>query len=191
MTSDWKKFVVKSKNLLPIRQGRRGIFNYGQTHLGLRINVVNTDGPEQFVKANMRLFATGTTSRDEGYFYWALLKLIGPEREPGKNGLVWYYQSKVGQNSGSAVVDFVIEGVGPNPQIGIRIVTPHFHINAGARKRASDFEQQFYLLDNNMLVVDVFSQNYINDPTGRAVLKAAAAAIEGRPDFGPNHRRWK
>lgn len=181
MPNDWKKFVVKDKDPSAAPTGRRGLFNYGPNALGLRRNIIPADGPDEFVKRNAGLFATGTTSRDEGYFYWGLLKKIGPEREPGINGRVWYYQSKVGQAAGSAIVDFVIEGV-DGPDLGIRIVTVHFHEQAGARKRASDFEQQFFLLDNRMDIVDKKSSRYINDPTGRAVIKSVLEAMNGQSD---------
>jgi hypothetical protein len=158
----------------------------------MRLNITPGSGPERFVKDNPQLFATPQTSRDEGYAYWALLKLIGEPGVTGRNGMVWYYQSKVGGGiPGSAVVDFVIETAGPNPLIGIRIVTSFFHSEAGPHKRASDLQQIFNLLNQDIMVIDVFSQNYINDKTGRAVLKSMSRAINGQEDFGPAHRRWK
>lgn len=193
MPSDWKKFVQPQKDpALPPRRAR-GLFRYGQEILGLRLNITPGTGPEQFVRDNPQLFATPSTSRDEGYAYWALLKHIGPPGLPGKNGMVWYYQSKVGGGNlpGSAVVDFVIEMFGPNPLIGCRIVTPYFHIQGGPHKRASDLEQIYNLLKQDMMVIDVFSENYIYDQTGRAVLKSMSRVINGQEDFGPAHRRWR
>jgi hypothetical protein len=194
MPSDWKKFVNPQKDDTKPPQKMRGIYRYGQEILGLRLVVVPEEGPEAFVRSNPQLFATASTSRDEGYAYWALLKLIGEPREVGRNGMVWYYQSKVGGASnlpGGAIVDFVIETNGPNPLIGIRVVTPHFHLNAGAGKRATDLEQALALVNQDMMVVDVFSQNYIYDKSGKAVIKSMSRAINGMEDFGPAHRRWK
>lgn len=191
---DWKKFVKPKKaNLLPPRM-RRNLVVYGFEELGLNRVVTLGGGPEVFVRNNPGLFATGTTSRDEGYFYWALLQLIGLPGEPGINGMVWYYQSKVsGGNTraGGAIVDFVVEGVGPNNDIGIRIVTPYFHIQAGPLQRATDFEQEAFLLDQGIDVIDVYSANYIFDRTGKAVLRSARNALIANPDFGPLHRRWR
>lgn len=192
--ANWKSFVRQEKNRINPPRRRRGLFLYGFKELQLQRTVLTRGGPEEFVRANARLFATGTTSRDEGYFYWALMKLIGPPGEPGINGLVWYYQSKVRGGSnipGGAVVDFVVVGVGPNNDVGIRIVTPYFHIQAGPYKRATDFEQEAFLLDQGIDVVDVYSQNYIFDKSGRAVIRAARNAIISNPDFGPLHRQWR
>jgi hypothetical protein len=194
MPSDWKKFVTPEADPYRVPPRRRGLFYFGPRELGLRLNVDPAWGPEEFVKNNPQLFATGTTSRDEGYAYWALLKIIGEPEEIGKNGLIWYYQSKVGGGSnlpGGAIVDFVIDSVGPNPLKGIRVVTPHFHTETDPYKRASDEEQIFNLMNQNMLVVDVFSQNYIFDKTGRAVIKVMKNAINEQSDFGPNIRRWR
>ena len=193
MPSDWKKFVHPQKDPDKPPRRARGIFRYGPEILGLRLNVVPGDGPEDFVRKNPQLFATPSTSRDEGYAYWALLKLIGPPAQPGKNGMVWYYQSKIGGGNlpGSAIVDFVVEVFGPNPLIGIRIVTPYFHLEGGPHKRASDLEQISNLLNQRMMVIDVFSQNYIYDKSGKAVLKSMHRAINGMEDFGPAHRRWE
>lgn len=164
------------------------MYSYGPNVLGMRQNITLGGGPDEFVQNNPQLFARGSTSRDEGYFYWALTKVEGPEGEPGKTGRTWYYQSKVGGGMtqiGGAVVDFIIVGTGLMDDLGIRIVTPYFHTNAGPFKRASDFEQQFTLLANDILVVDVHSRNYIGDKTGKAAIVSAEKALEARPDYSP------
>jgi hypothetical protein len=190
MTS-WKVFVHPPDAALKLQRGRTGIIRYGPSYLGLRYEIHPSDGPEQFVQSNPQLFATGTTSRDEGYGFWALLKLIGPEGgEIGKNGMAWYYQSKTGEKgSAFATVDFVIEIL--RKTIGIRVVTPWFHIQAGPAQRAFDEEQVYFLISQGMSVVDVYSQNYINDDTGRAALKVYSQAISDAPDLLPIARHWR
>jgi hypothetical protein len=170
-SESWRKYVVPTPERLTPKRHRGSIVNYGPMELGLREEVVYEGGPDEFIANNPQLFATGTTSSHEGYAYWALLKIIGEPGVPGKNGLVWYYQSKVGGGSnraGGAVVDFMVEGALPSRDIGIRIVTPFFHD----------------------LVVDVNSRNYITDHTGVAAIQAMTKAIEGRPDYNPLFRRW-
>ncbi len=189
----WRSFLVPEPEDLKPRRHRRSIYNYGPEELGMRENVVVEGGPEQFVRSNPQLFATGTTSSHEGYAYWALLKIIGNEGEVGRNGLTWYYQSEVrgGTNrAGGAIVDFVVEGALPDRDIGIRIVTPFFHDKAGAFKRGEDFEQQFFLLDQDIFVVDVNSRDYINDPTGKAAISAMTKAIDARPGYNILFRHW-
>lgn len=187
----WERYIVPSPERLIPKRHRGSIISYGPEELRLRETVVYEGGPEEFVKNNPQLFATGTTSRHEGYAYWALLHIIGKEREIGTNGLVWYYQSKVAGGShraGGSVVDFVVEGALPTLDIGIRVVTPFYHDEAGAFKRATDAEQVYGLLDNDIFVVDVHSNNYINDPKGAAVIKIMSDAIEGRGDVNPLFR---
>lgn len=191
MSDDWRKYrVPEAEDLRPPRRRAR-LYSFGPNELHLRETVILEGGPDEFVRNNPQLFATGTTSRHEGYAYWALLKIIGPEGMPGKNGMVWYYQSKVGGGShrpGGATVDFVVEGTGRNADLGIRIVTPFYHSQAGAGVRAFDEEQRFMLLDNDIFAVDVFSKSYINDNTGRAAIVTMARALESTPDYGPNFR---
>ncbi len=186
---NWRQFVhAKDPRLVP--PGRIGLINYGPQELGLRREVIEEDGPEAFVQSNPGLFATGSTSRDEGYGYWVLLKYIGKERETGKNGMIWYYQSKTGEKGGAfATLDFVVENGART--IGIRVVTPWFHIQAGPSKRAFDMEQIAFLTGQGVDVVDVYSQNYVNDPTGRAAMKTFINAVSDVPDRLPLDRHWR
>jgi hypothetical protein len=172
---DWTKFIVNTPEHLIAPKRRKSLRYYGPEQLNLRKSVVFANGPEEFVQNNPHLFATGTTSRHEGYFYWGLFKRIGREGEPGKQGRTWFYQSKVGGGSnrpGGSIVDFIIEGVGPNPDLGVRIVTPYFHGQIGPYKRATDFEQSISLLDQDILAIDIDSRDYVGDPDGSAVLYA-------------------
>jgi hypothetical protein len=159
----------------------------------MRENIIPAGSPEEFVNSNPQLFATGTTSRDEGYAYWALLKLIGNPGEIGKNGLIWYYQSKVEGGTGragGAVVDFIVVGALPSMDLGIRVVTAHFHDKAGAFKRGSDIEQVFGLLDNDIFTVDINSRDYINDQKGVAVKRVMENALQARPGYNTLFRHW-
>src|SRR5688500_7152664 len=109
MSEDWRAYVVPTRDRLTPKRHKGSLVSYGPDELHLRETEDYEGGPDSFVQSRPDLFATGTTSRDEGYFYWALLKTIGKEREIGKNGMTWYYQSKVGGGSnraGGAVVDF-------------------------------------------------------------------------------------
>ena len=190
----WRKFLVPEANSLNPPRRRQSLRSFGPRELGLRERIVYTGGPEEFVKNNPHLFATGNTSRDEGYAYWALVQIIGKEGEIGKNGLRWFYQSKIGGGSnrpGGAVVDFIIEGFGRNRDIGIRIVTSYRHTQAGSFKRATDFEQQFALLDNDIDIVDVESKNYLGDKTGRAAIVSMTRAIERQADFSSMYIRFQ
>jgi hypothetical protein len=188
---EWRKYLVPEKERLLPKRRRGNIFTYGPEELGLRENVVYLDGPDAFVRANPQLFATGTTSAHEGYAYWALLKLIGLEGEPGRNGLTWWYQSKVGggtNRAGGAVIDFLIEGTNNSMDLGVRIVTPYHHELQGAAVRAFDFEQGFRLLNSDVFVVDVRSKFYMNDKSGQTVIRVMNRAIQNTPDFSPYHR---
>lgn len=193
MSESWRSFIIPEPEPLKPRRQRGNLINYGPDELRMRENVIPEGGPEEFVLNNPQLFATGTTSSDEGFAYWALLHIIGPEGTIGTTGLVWYYQSKVGGGSnrpGGAIVDFIVEGALPNWDIGIRIVTPFFHDNAGAFKRGTDAEQVYSLLDNGIFVVDVNSRDYINDPKGIAAIRVMSKAIETRPGYNILFRHW-
>lgn len=154
----------------------------------MRENITNENSPEEFVNSNPGLFKTGTTSRDEGYFYWALLRLIGEEGKPGKQGLTWFYQSKVAGGStqaGGSVVDFIVSGATQGFDLGMRIVTKRFHNQAGPLKQAIDELQRSTLLDSDIFPIDVQSSDYIFDDTGAAVLRVAQDAIQMTPGRSP------
>lgn len=190
---DWRKFLVPEKEPLKPPRRRGKIIGYGPAELHLRENVIPAYGPEAFVLNNPQLFATGSTSRDEGYAYWALLKIIGPERVMGEMGMTWYYQSKVSGGAtkkGGSIIDFLVEKSGPGDDLGIRIVTPYRHTQAGPLKVAQDFEQTFSLVDNDIFAVDVYSRNYINDKTGRTVILTMKRALESQPDYSPIYHRF-
>jgi hypothetical protein len=183
-TNDWRKFLVPEKELLIPPRMPSGIYSYGPEELHLRENIIIGGGPEEFVKNNTQLFATSSTSNYEGYAYWALLKIIGEEGQPGKNGAIWYYQSKVAPNgrAGSAIVDFVVEGILIGWDIGIRI-TSYFHTDLGSAKSAFDFDQAVFLLDQGIYPVDADGERIISDDTGTAAIIVMQESIDVQPDL--------
>lgn len=190
--SDWRKFYQPSPELSGSRK-RVDIYSFGPKELFLRGDIDYQGGPEEFVQNNPNLFKTGTTSRDEGYFYWGCLKEIGREREPGKQGITWLYQSKVAggtTQAGGSVVDFRFSGAMQGYDIGVRIVTKRFHLQAGPLKQAVDELQRYTMLDAGLYAVDVQSSDYINDRTGRAVIRAVHDAITLTPGLSPIYAKF-
>jgi hypothetical protein len=157
------------------------LISYGPSILGLRSGAQQQGGPEAFYEANLALFATGTTSRDEAFFAWALDQLLGPEGRQGG----WIYQSNLKRTAG-AVVDFRIIRQGGLPDLGIRIQSEFFHENMGTFKQAYDVEQIYALeASGDLEVYDVWSQWYIDDLTGQAVLAVARDALAGVHRLSP------
>lgn len=189
---DWRKFLVPEKDVLPLPRMHRGLASYGPDELHLRETIVYDGGPDSFVKNNPQLFATSSTSRDEGYFYWGLVKKIGKEDEYGKNGLRWQYQVKMrgaAGGPGGAIVDFVISGTIHGLDLGVRIQTPFYHTGAGPLKKGEDFEQSYTIMDSGLFPVDIYSIDYISDPTGRAVLNTVDQTLLAQPNYSPIFRQ--
>lgn len=188
MARDWKKFYHPAPGLSADKTPRVDIYSFGPKELFLREDIDYEGGPETFVNNNPQLFKTSSTSKDEGFFYWGCVKVIGRENEPGKMGLRWTYQSKVGGGStrpGGAIVDFLIFGVLQGYDLGVRIVTKRFHNQAGPFKQATDEAQRFSLTDQGIYAIDVQSKDYINDKTGRAAIRAVEDAISLTPGLSP------
>lgn len=185
---DWKKFYHPLPTLSEDRTPRVNVYSFGPSELHLGEEIIYEGGPEEFVRKNPQLFRTGTTSRDEGFFYWGLWKVIGKENVPGNMGISWTYQSKVGGGSttpGGAVVDFIIRGVMQGYDLGVRIVTKRFHNQAGPLKQATDEAQRFSLLENGVYALDIQSKDYIFDKTGRAAIRAVNDALTLTPGLSP------
>ena len=176
--TDWHQFYrpVKSAHNVP-KQGRLG---YGPEELGGRLTVIPLGSAEEFVQGNSALFSRPSTSREEGYFYWGCLHEIGPV------GQGWAYQRQVrnaGARVGQATIDFVIES---RPRdLAVRIVTPYFHLEADPEQTVADAEQLIILEDDGYEVVDVFSQMYMDDPSGRAARRAVRMVIAKEPMLVP------
>ncbi len=129
-------------------------------------------------------FLRGINSRDEWWFYWALARVTGQPKDPRKPPFQgapdgsWTYQGMIGggYQLGGANPDFEV----PAQRIVIRIQTPRYHIQAGAEKVASDREQKVVLTGQGYTVIDVFSTQYLNDPSGQAACRLARDALQGK-----------
>jgi hypothetical protein len=180
----WTKFYHPKKDPAPPRMS---IIPYGPEGLHLRDEVINISGPRAFVLNNQGLFHTSSTTADEGFFYWGLLEIRGPEGYVGG----WRYQSGVqpgGQKVGGATIDFVIDVPDGRP-IACRVVTP-FHeggfVFAGPEKEASDELQQFTLEEQGYDVIDAYSKLWMGDESGAAVKRIVQRVIDKDPTFNPN-----
>lgn len=179
--ASWTAFYHPAKS--PFEVPNHTIIGWGPAHLGLRDDPEIQYGPSAFTKAHPELFATGTTSADEGWFYWALLQpdVRGPEGTEGG----WQYQKRTGYTKiGGATVDFVIYVSEGNP-IACRIQTPYFHEEFGPEKTAGDRDQIGMLQDAGYDVIDAFSRLYMGDPSGLAVKNMAKRVINKDPGLVP------
>ncbi len=157
----------------------------------LRRPPVSSRGPRVFRKPAQHFggpgepppgFVTATTSKDEWKIYWALMRILDPERDPRQppffGGKDWAYQSsELGtftRSLGSAVVDFLITL--SYPFIVLRIQTPRYHILTDSRKQAYD-ALQLSQLSNKFLVVDIYSQDFLADESGAAAIVVVKEAL--------------
>lgn len=130
-----------------------------------------------------RGFVTATTSAEEWIVYWALAKVFNdppdPREPPYWGGYNWGYQiAEQGgrQSAGGAVVDYVVYTL--TDVIGLRLQTDHFHLNASNAIQSYDARQKINLArSGGMIVVDLFSQDLIEDPTGSAAIQVVKDAI--------------
>lgn len=138
-------------------------------------------------------FVSATTSAEEwGGLYHPLAIIFNDPPDPrkppywgGTTG-VWEYQSmQLGGRSrpGGAVVDAVVyTATGP---IGLRLVTEYWHYGKGSRVQANDAQQILNLQRSGyMQMVDIFSQDVIEDASGATAIQVIKDAIGGiqRPD---------
>lgn len=125
---------------------------------------------------------------DEWYFYFGMAKALNDPPDyrtpPGNRfygGVDWGYQIPVGgayvRAPGSAVPDFVSYGTRGLHRVAIRIVTPYFHEGKGAQVQGYDQLQLMDIERNGYTVIDVFSSDYMRDPTGAAAVIAAKQAV--------------
>lgn len=151
--------------------------SYGPAVLGLQRLPPQESGPGDPPPD----FIGGTNSLSEWMFYWACLKVLGPE------GDRWDYQSsQLGgrQQQGGAVVDFVIkQNVGR--RVGVRIQTYRFHFNVDAFKQAGDVAQLLALSSPDFIVIDVFEDQFIHDPTGQSAINLVVEVINERQRMNP------
>jgi hypothetical protein len=108
----------------------------------------------------------GNTSLDEWFVHEALQKIKGPER---LGSWQWQFPALGGRKiPGGAVIDFAILDV--SPRIAFRIQTPRYHYATDEARKQYDRAQKAALTDNGWFVVDLWSEYFINDLSGRAVL---------------------
>lgn len=127
-------------------------------------------------------FLYAKNSVTEWMVYRALAVIFNNPEDPGTGPYLggwpdWTYQSGQGQGAGSAVVDFVVYRPGfGGRNTGLRVVTEYFHIFTSAMKQYTD-EMQKENLERTMDIVDLWDQDFLNDPSGQAVIKVVKAAI--------------
>src|SRR5690606_14685577 len=127
-----------------------------------------------FVEDNPGLFATSSTSEEEGGFYYGCLRELGPHGEEGG----WTYQRQVrpvGARVGSATIDFVID-VQPRP-LAVRMQTPYFHAALGPVARVFRDDRFMALADAGYNVIDVPSEVYLYDEEGMAVRRMVRRVV--------------
>ena len=133
-------------------------------------------------------FVTAKTSATEWQPYWGLARITGyPKPEhvrsyPFMGGPpYWTYQAFADAGSDRQTnIDFVIWGWGDATPIAIRIQTEFFHNFASIDTQIYDITQRDRL-ENGFEVIDLYDFDYMNDPTGKAVivlLKDAMGLIE-------------
>jgi hypothetical protein len=134
-------------------------------------------------------FITAHTSKDEWIIYWALAKVTKDPRDPRippfTGGANWEYQKAIdgGRIVGGQVVDFVY--VQPDSKtLGLRIQTEHWHIMTTAAKQQQDFLLKVSQRAVDQ-IVDIFSQDYLGDASGKAACAVVADAIKGNQSYSP------
>lgn len=130
-------------------------------------------------------FVTATTSATEWMVYWALSKIfnnpLDPRQPPYEGGWPdWTFQDPYNggrREPGGSVIDFIVynPGRGRN-QLALRIVTEYWHLYTSGRKQATD-QMQKETLSAGMDVVDLYDFDFVNDPTGQAVIIATKNAL--------------
>lgn len=133
-------------------------------------------------------FIRASTSGSEWFAYWAMARIYGDPkggdvRNPpfygSRDESKWKYQYPYAGGRhlpGGAVVDFVASPF--NNAVLIRIQTEHFHVYTTTRKQATDILQHDVLAKYG-LVVDVYDQWYMDDPTGVSCIVQMKHAIQG------------
>lgn len=132
---------------------------------------------------------TQWTSITEWYVYWAMAKVLGtpsdPRKPPFTGGVNWQYQKALDggrQLRGGQVLDFVV--FNGTQSIGIRVETERYHIFTSAQKQAEDFYQRTHSSGVD-IVISIFDQDFMGDPTGAAACKVVAEALKGQQPANP------
>jgi hypothetical protein len=153
----------------------------GPEGLGLQHNPQLVGGPGDAPPG----FNGPSTSGHEWVWYWASRKLfdpaLDPRQPPFNGGHGWDYQRPDHQfGILVAVVDFIY--FLPGETVGVRIQTPFFH--RGVEKDAYDAAQE-RSLSRFMTIRDVYSQDFIGDPSGQAAVRLLVEILGGRIRLNP------
>lgn len=135
-------------------------------------------------------FVTAHTSASEWRYYWAIAKVMGDPRDPRKGpytgGRNWVYQAAADgvftRSVASQVIDFVVDLNGT--RIGLRIQTERWHVMASSKV----IERDKFLKTHTKgvdVMIDLFDQWSIGDPTGKAVIDQVIKALRLTPDPDP------
>jgi hypothetical protein len=134
-------------------------------------------------------FVTAHTSASEWRYYKALMLKLDPGRNPRQppygGGKSWTYQKAIEggrQTPGGQVTDFVVDQ--GFRTLGLRIQTERYHVFADATKQASDFFLKTHTQAID-LVIDLFDQYSIGDPSGKATVAQVARALKGYQEPSP------
>ena len=135
-------------------------------------------------------FVGGGTSASEWVIYWALAKIFddpkNPRKPPFLGGQDWEFQkSYLGAYTrarGSSVLDFVVRT--RTVDVGMRLQSERFHIFTTSKKQTTD-ELLRVALSKELLIVDLYEQDFIADKTGVAAITVARAAIAGAERTNP------
>jgi hypothetical protein len=134
-------------------------------------------------------FLTVTNSRTEWMVYWALWILLhepGDVRTAGAHQIGGFhggtrFQYQVAANDGrlrnlGSVSDFVIK-LTPTVIIWLRVDTAYYHSNADPSQKARDLYVRTHDVPPGVIVRSVFDQDFVGDPSGKAVLRAVQDAL--------------
>jgi hypothetical protein len=164
-----RPFAVAPKGPKHLRLGQHPI----------RIGVGPGEPPEGFVGAH--------TSREEWLVYWAIATHLDDPKDPrvppftGSRIGRWHYQALEGAGMGGripggSVTDYQVQT--PTGWIGIRLDTERWHIFAGPNQQLKDLFIKTHTRSVQKTVT-VYSQDFVEDETGAAVMKVVALALRG------------
>lgn len=138
-------------------------------------------------------FLTYTNSKTEWWVYWALAKIVGFPKDPrtppyeGWPGLWGYQRPFEGgrARAGGQVLDFLVYAPATSGgDIALRIQTERYHIMTDAAKQAVD-RLLLVRLSSQFRVVDLFEQDFMDDPSGQAVIIETKRALYGGQTSNP------
>jgi hypothetical protein len=147
----------------------------------LRIGVGPGEPPPGFVAP------TTHNSREEWAPYWAIAMHLDDPHDPrtppftGSRIGNWNYQTVEGAGMGGripggSVTDFQVKT--PTGWIGIRLDTERWHIFAGPNQQLKDLFIKTHTRSVQKTIT-IFSQDYVEDETGEAIMKIIALALRG------------